>query len=400
MLVGLWALLSFHKAAGDSVSARLFAVIRDYHLWSVVAVSLAYLAIRQIVLGHEFSLVPIETTFVENPLAFAATQARLLTAIHVLARYVWLLIWPFSLSADYSYHAVPVIAQASNRLFLISASLLAALACTAIFLVRRRPVYLMCFAFFLASLSVVSNLVIPIGATMAERFLYLPSVAFCWAVGALIHGSGTFSDERSFVKARPVWSAVLLLLVSSWAIRTYTRNFDWKNDQTLMEATLRTVPYSSKAHAIMGDLHAARQDFAAAEREYQNALEIYPDNAAAAINRAGVLDSLKRHRESIELLRRFADKSGNLEAGRLRQLAIAFIGIGDYPRAAASYESSLRLMEADALTHRNLGAIYFDFLKQPEKGLAHIRRSLELDPRQVGADRLRAILETQDKTLR
>ena len=37
--------------------------------------------------------------------------------------------------------------------------------------------------FYLITLSVVSNLVFPIGTNMAERFLFMPSIGFCLGGG-------------------------------------------------------------------------------------------------------------------------------------------------------------------------------------------------------------------------
>jgi len=86
--------------------------------------------------------------------------------------------------------------------------------------------------------------------------------------------------------------------------------------------------------------------------------------------------------------------------GRLRQVAIAHIGLGQFQHAADAYESALRLDERDWFVHRNLGIIYLQSLDESEKGLQHLRRSLELAPAQHDADQMRAVLEKRAKAQR
>jgi len=400
VLVGLWPLFNLFCRAEERLSFRLRSIVLDHRLWGLVLVALAFLWVRKTSLGIAVRFELPDVTFIENPLAFVPPQTRILTAIYVIARYVWLLIWPYKLSADYSYNVIPLIAEATSPIFLISACCVAGLGLGAVFLVRTRPIYLLSYAFVGISVSVVSNLVIPIGAIMAERFLYLPSVAFCWVLAAAIHGAGRIPEDSLLPNARSVWSLAALLIIFPWGVKTCFRNLDWKNDRTLFEAALRTTPESAKAHTIMGDICYTERSFEAAEQEYRKALDIYPQDTAAAINRAAALDALKRHKESFELLESFAGRSGHLEVGRLHELAVACMGLSLYQRAAEAYESILRLTEADALAHRNLGGLYVQVLGQREKGIVHIRRSLELAPRQPGNDQLRTILETESRATR
>lgn len=400
VLVGLWPLFHLFCRADERLSSRFRSIVLDHRLWGLILVALAFLWVRKASLGIAAGFELPDVTFVENPLAFVPWQTRILTAIHIIARYIWILIWPFKLSADYSYDVVPLIANASSPVFLISACSVAGLGLCVVFLVRTRPVYLLSYAFFGISLSVVSNLVIPIGAIMAERFLYLPSAAFCWALAAAIHAAGKIRDDSLLPNVQSVWSLAALLIIFSWGVKTSLRNLDWKDDRTLFEAALQATPDSAKAHTIMGDICYKERSFEAAAREYRKALDIYPQNAAAAINRAAALDALKRHKESLDLLESFAGRSGHLEVGRLHELAVSCMGLGLNQRAAEAYESILRLAEADALAHRNLGGLYVQMLGRREKGIAHIRRSLELAPEQPGSDQLRSILATESKATR
>ncbi|NQU12129.1 DUF1736 domain-containing protein, partial [bacterium] len=58
---------------------------------------------------------PPELPFVDNPLIIADFWAARLTAIKVIGKYFWLLLWPQTLSCDYSFDQIPVVAWTFHR---------------------------------------------------------------------------------------------------------------------------------------------------------------------------------------------------------------------------------------------------------------------------------------------
>jgi tetratricopeptide (TPR) repeat protein len=111
-----------------------------------------------------------------------------------------------------------------------------AIGAAAIFCYRRHKAVCFFMAFFFAALAPTSNLVILIGSVMAERFLYLPSVGFA---GCLVWA----------IYRRPRMApAVLALICAALAIRTYARNIDWLDDQSLWASAAKVCPASYKTH--------------------------------------------------------------------------------------------------------------------------------------------------------
>ena len=118
--------------------------------------------------------------FTDNPLVGAGFWTARLTAVEVIGKYLWLLVWPRDLSCDYSYNQIPVAGWGVGSFAVL------AICAAAIFCYRRHKAVCFFIAFFFAALAPTSNLVILIGSIMAERFLYLPSVGFAgclvWAI--------------------------------------------------------------------------------------------------------------------------------------------------------------------------------------------------------------------------
>jgi tetratricopeptide (TPR) repeat protein len=144
-------------------------------------------------------------------------------------------------------------------------------------------------AFFFATLSPTSNLVIRIGSIMAERFLYLPSVGVAVLV---VCGVQWVSQRREYRNAVPVALGVLLL---GFAARTYARNGDWADQGRFWRSAVEAAPGSYKTNlaAANNAVFINQQDWDRAIAEVGRALAILdplPDlqNTGSAYQQAGV----------------------------------------------------------------------------------------------------------------
>ena len=229
--------------AGPTVASRVRQATRQFgagYLALAPALLTLWLMRRQLPPANSL----FASIFVDNPIIGAESwfQAKM-TAIKVLGRYVALLVYPATLSNDYSYNQIPLFGAASsvldNALTWISLVALVSILGLAIRLRRRLPLFAWGVWFFLLMLLPTSNLVITIGSIMAERFLYLPSVGFCAVVALGLWW--VIARHRAAV-------AVSVLVVLALGARTYTRNIDWQNERSLWASTLAASPDSFKAY--------------------------------------------------------------------------------------------------------------------------------------------------------
>ena len=190
-----------------------------------------------------------QLAFVDNPLAGADFWTARLTALKVMARYLGLLIWPVRLSADYSYAQIPV-APGSVSDWIAWIVVTAVIAAVIVF--RRNRVILFVAGFAALAFLPTANLLFPIGTIMAERFLYLPAIAFAACLVEAV-----YAIPWPNPKAAPM---ALCLIAALFAIRTWVRNQDWQDDLTLARATASASPESYKGHALLAtalyDSHA------------------------------------------------------------------------------------------------------------------------------------------------
>ena len=140
---------------------------------------------------------------------------------------------------------------------------------------------------------------------------------------------------------------------------TYTSGKD--TDPKAKAAAARALAIDdtlAEAHALLGAVHDGEWDWAAAEREFQRALELNPNSARTHVLYSGHLKFLGRMKEAFEHLRRAIDLDP-LNLNGIDNLAEAYIHTRQY---AQSIEESKKILEIDptfANAHFHLAHAYF-----------------------------------------
>ena len=205
--------------------------------------------------------------FVDNPISHAAPVQGFLTAVKVLGRYVELLVFPRTLSCDYSYNQVPLYGAGASLwenaqcwLSLVFVSVLVGLSLLnglGLWGRTRRPLLVFGVLFFFGMMMPTANILRPIGSIMAERFLYLPSIGFCLvAAPALLWlGRKTAGLVGAPAAREGAWAALVLpvLVLGALGVRTYARNADWKDEFSLWTSAVQAAPDSFKVHKGMSN---------------------------------------------------------------------------------------------------------------------------------------------------
>jgi hypothetical protein len=207
-----------------------FGSVRNL-LWPVVAMVIPILVMLFCRAAALFAVPPTEFPYWDNPIVGAGFVTGRIMALDVMARYLGLLVWPARLSSDYSWAQIRPDAGVVGWLMLAAVP-------AALYVAWRWSRM----AFFLAGTAILawlpsSNLLFPIGTIMAERFLYLPAIAFAAGMTVLVW--------------RVPWiAAVIVVLLSA---RTIVRNGDWQSDLTLGESAVQASPESYKAHKLLAN---------------------------------------------------------------------------------------------------------------------------------------------------
>jgi Flp pilus assembly protein TadD len=133
---------------------------------------------------------------------------------------------------------------------------------------------------FLVAYLPISNIV-QLNATVAEHWLYLPSVGF------LIFLAGLILDlPRRFQTGIAVAAIVATAALS---VRSTIRSSDWSNEEKFYKRTLAAGGTSSRVGVNLAQIYVARGEYAVAEKMLRHILETTPDYPIAQNNLANVL---------------------------------------------------------------------------------------------------------------
>ncbi|MFI5163680.1 MAG: tetratricopeptide repeat protein [Bacteroidia bacterium] len=195
---------------------------------------------------------PDGIALINNSLAGAQSfSERYATVFVILLHYLKLLFYPNPLCWDYGYNQIPLVGF-RNPIAIISVLIylligffsLTVIFKSNIFKLSNLPTFKLisfCILFYLLSLSVSSNIFVLIGATMAERFLFTPSLAFCILFGFTL--IKLFKMESLKIKVIPL--AIIILLFS---YKTFSRNKDWESNLTLFAKGAEDCPNSYRTN--------------------------------------------------------------------------------------------------------------------------------------------------------
>jgi protein O-mannosyl-transferase len=296
--------------------------------------------------------------FADNPLAHAGVASRIATALVVLLEYVGGLALPLRLSADDTFDQIPVVASPFELRLAAAVAAFALLGLAAWWNRDRVPAAWYGAVFAVAALAVTANVLFPIGTIKAERFLYLPSFGCCLAAVGL----ASLDPQRG--------TRALVAVILLFAVRTWVRNDDWRDDYTLFTATAITSPNSARAQSNAGAVHAQRGELDVALVHYTAATHIAPRFVPAALGRGKIL----------EMTGHPADALAAYESARHAEPTNVEVGL----RAG---DLHLALGDAEEGEQAYLGALWKE-PHQPEL-LAALARARALQGDLEGADALR-----------
>jgi protein O-mannosyl-transferase len=207
------------------------------------------------------------------------------SAFALIAEYGKLLVWPVPLSAFHVFHAS---ASLTRPAVLAGVGIVAAFIVFGLAMRKRWPEGAFCVIWMALTLAPVLNARWMAANVLTERYLYLPSVAFCWLLGWAAKKAWDVLAARGEPLRQTRWiiafGGVALALLSAKAI--WARNRVWHDDLTLYSNTLKTDSDSYIMHLNLGTSYFGIRNFAAAERELRLAQELRP-NSTNVLNALG-----------------------------------------------------------------------------------------------------------------
>lgn len=346
-----------------------------------------YMALRIAVVGISHFANPDILNF---PFLYASPSEAFATKVYVLLKYLGLLVFPYPLSCDYGYNQVPYIELASVP-FVLSLIVIVSLVVYAFRPFKERSLASFCILYFFVTIFLFSNFIIDIGAPLAERILFQPSLAFCIVLAAVFLAMYRINKTLSY--------SVLAIVPLLASIETITRNSDWKNNETLYSKDVITAPNS-----VRTNMYAAAELISKGKREtnplikkdcfskavgydekvisiYPHYLPIYIDLGTAYYSMNDYykaadpwLQAYKLDKENPEAVKKIVALSDLLynEGNRCYRS-------GRIDSAITYYKKSVELNDSNVDAWYNMGGSYF-LLDNPGNGIIAWQNVIRLSP--------------------
>ena len=235
-----------------------------------VALFIAYFIIRLAVVG--FEKYPV-TDIANAPYLYATAPEAFATKIFILFKYLWLLLIPHPLSTDYGYNQIPYI-EINSISFILSFLLMSGLLIYSFYTIRQKSILSFCILYFFITISVGTNLIIDLGAPLAERMLFQSSLAICIVIAFLV--------LKAAKKARIVSFTFLSIILVLFSIKTAARNSNWKNNETIILADVITSTECSRLNLYACEqyiIKANAETNANLKNEYLNKAILYGEKS-------------------------------------------------------------------------------------------------------------------------
>jgi Tfp pilus assembly protein PilF len=281
--------------------------------------------------------------------------------------YLGKIFWPQNLAIFYPYVHIPV------REFVCSALLPILLSIFFIRRARSQPCLLAGWCWFLVMLLPVIGLVQVGMQSIADRYMYLPSIGLFIVVAWGMAGLASLSQW---------WRTGMVLgatgLILACLLDTRQQLHYWRNSVTLFSrATEVTRESNSMSNYLLGNAYAETGDMDAAARSFRTTLQIAPDFEQAHNQLGWVLVQQKKFAEAEaqfgEILR-----LNPYSANAHKHLGDVLVREGKYAEAEAEYSNALMIKPDDAVINQALAIA--SLKAESEKKLANLYNALKILP--------------------
>jgi tetratricopeptide (TPR) repeat protein len=162
---------------------------------------------------------------------------------------------------------------------------------------RRNPwvvfaaLYFFLSIFFLLRISDVTQNLGP--SIVADRFMYLPSLGFCFLAGWVLDQT---IGRRDFLKV--VSAAAAIVLIFGW--QSHRQVLVWNNSLGFWNTVIQKNPSNAVAFLDRGAVLGQLQQYQAALQDFNRAIELKGNYIEAFNNRGNIYGALGDHRRAVE----------------------------------------------------------------------------------------------------
>jgi tetratricopeptide (TPR) repeat protein len=363
LLLDLYPLkrLRLDRSLLDATHRRVLAEKAPLFLFATAAAVLAVLAV-----GRADALTSVGTMGIVERLGIACFS---------LAFYPFKMLVPLHLSPLYE---LPPAVRWWTPPFAVSALAVLGITGLAVGLRRRWPALASAWAGYIVMLLPVSGIVHNGPQIAADRYSYLPGMAWALLAGGGVGAAWLYLRRTRSAAAAAACTVALVLIVTAWlSVLTWRQTYVWHDTGTFWAQALAAAP-SAMAHASVATLLADQGRAQEAIAHYEEALRLNPKSGRIHISlgvelakQGRLAEAISHDEEAVRLMPDSAVSYNNLGAALAAQ--------GRTGEAIERYRQALKRFPTYAEAHNNLGRSLSDTGHLAE-AIEHYREALRLRP--------------------
>ncbi len=280
----------------------------------LLVVAILYIVLRLEVIGFLLSRGKPVTDLMNNPFVEMNVSEKFATIFFTLGRYVKLLFFPHPLTHDYYPYQIPIM-QWTDWQSILSLLGYIAMGVYAVYGLLKKHLVAYGIFFYLATLSIVSNVPFTVGTFMNERFVYVSSIGFCLI---LAYWLCKVLPEKMGKTGQMIGMGIAGIFLAGYIVKTVLRVPAWENALSLNKAAIKYSSESARANCFMGtalfeeyrdpniDPKLKEELLEQITFHLNKSLSIYPRYGSALIMQSGIVaEHYKKDRDLDKLLDNF-----------------------------------------------------------------------------------------------
>ncbi len=272
----------------------------------------------------------------------------------ILFHYIRLLFVPWPLTWDYSYNQIPLVNWTSVTAW-VGLIIYGLLFIYALLQFKKQPLFSFLILFFFISSSPTNNLFLINGATIGERFLFVPSLAFTTGFILLLANVFKLNLDEYSGKSKTAFTGLAILILLVFSVMASNRTADWKSNLVLFEKGVERSPNSSRAQYSLATEYLTQSKETSDPNEKNNFLQ----------------QSLIHFNKSLEILPE--NKLSHYNSG------LCYVQLGDTNNAIIRYKRAIELDSNYIMPVNNLGVLY-QARQQFDNAQRYYEMALKIDP--------------------
>ncbi len=211
----------------------------------------------------------------------------------------------------------------------------------------------------------------------AERYLYLPSVGFCWLAGMALAWLWRAAASRPAVWRWSLAGALCVVAVLC-GLRIATQNPIWRDQETFIAHTLAVSNEGEITRTNLGAIYWNKGDLEGAEREWLKVLGEDPNNEIVLVDLGRLRGRQGRFDEAAALFRKAQALRPSYNRAYL-DLGDLYVQQGRLQDAEPEYRAAVKLAPLNALVRNHLARFLFNSSRWSDAE-TEFRASIEIDP--------------------